>query len=71
MAITTAIRDWTYRGAQLRLHRAGQANLPRHIASVRLDWAGNRVIECRCGWTGNGLGWVSHVDDVVRGALRD
>jgi hypothetical protein len=72
MAVTSrSIRDWTYREAQRRLHRAGQSNLPNHSAQVRLDAAANRVVDCRCGWIGNGLGWLAHLDSVVSGALSD
>ena len=73
MALTTPpiVRDWSYRGAQRRLRRAARALLPRHTGSVRLDGAGNRVVECACGWTGNGLGWLTHLDQVVSNVLRD
>jgi hypothetical protein len=49
--------------------RAARAQLPRHVASARLDDDGNRIVDCECGWTGNGLGWLAHLDTVVRGAL--
>lgn len=65
------IRDWTYRGAQLRLRRVGQRHLARHIARVQLDAVGNRMVQCGCGWRGNGLGWLAHVDHVIGGAVRD
>jgi hypothetical protein len=72
MAITTPlVRDWSYRGAQRRLRRASKALLPRHTASVCLDAAGNRIVECSCGWAGNGLGWLTHLDQVVSSVLRD
>jgi cyclopropane fatty-acyl-phospholipid synthase-like methyltransferase len=61
--------DWTYLDARRRLVRAGQAQLPRHVASARLDEMGNRLVDCGCGWTGNGLGWIAHIDSVVRAAL--
>ncbi|MGH2598817.1 MAG: hypothetical protein ACRDJ9_05460 [Dehalococcoidia bacterium] len=72
--MTTTIgsnRDWTYRAAQLRLQQAGQTRLPSHLAGVQLDLAGNRVVECQCGWRGNGLGWLAHVDQVIGEAVRD
>jgi hypothetical protein len=72
MALTTpVVRDWSYRGAQRRLRRAAKALLPRHTGSVRLDSAGNRIAECSCGWTGDGPGWLSHLDEVVSSVLRD
>ena len=61
--------DWTYEAARQRLLRAGRAQLPRHAAAARMDDNGNRIVECRCGWSGNGLGWTRHLDSVVRGAL--
>jgi hypothetical protein len=61
--------DWTYLAARRRLVQAGRVQLSRHVASARLDDIGNRLVDCGCGWTGNGLGWVAHLDNVVRAAL--
>jgi len=63
------IWDWTYRDARLRLVRAGRARLPEHVAVAALDDDGNRLVECGCGWRGNGIGWAAHIDSVVRAAL--
>ncbi len=72
MAVETSLSgDWTYREAQLRLHQAGESRLPHHSAAVHLDPAANRVVGCQCGWSGNGLGWIAHLEQVVSGALRD
>ncbi len=65
------IRDWTYESARLRLLLAGRAHLPSHLASVELDEVGNRVVKCSCGWRGNGLGWIDHVDEIVCASLSD
>ena len=65
----TARQDWTYRAARRRMLRAGRAELPQHVAAARMDRAGNRIVDCRCGWSGNGLGWAEHLDCVVRQAL--
>ena len=62
-------QDWTYRAARNRMLRAARAQLPRHDAVARMDDAANRIVDCRCGWTGNALGWADHLDSVVRGAL--
>jgi hypothetical protein len=62
-------RDWTYRAAQERMLRVGRAQLPRHVAAAHMDDAGNRIVTCACGWSGNGLGWAEHLDGVVRQAL--
>jgi hypothetical protein len=62
-------RDWTYRAARERMLRIGRLQLPRHVAVARMDDAGNRVVDCGCGWSGNGLGWAEHLDSVVRQAL--
>jgi hypothetical protein len=62
-------QDWTYRAARKRMLRAGRTQLPRHVAVARMDKSGNRIVDCRCGWTGNALGWADHIDSVVRGAL--
>ena len=67
--ISPPSRDWTYRDAWRRLLSAGQAELPRHTAIGRLDERGNRIVDCGCGWSGNGLGWASHIDAVVRLAV--
>ncbi len=72
MAMRTArteTRDWTYRAARRRMLRVGRAQLPRHVAVARMDDAGNRIVDCHCGWSGNGLGWADHLDSVVRQAL--
>lgn len=61
--------DWTYAAARQRIVRAGRVELPRHRAVVRMDDDGNRIVDCACGWTGNGLGWAGHLDSVVRLAL--
>jgi len=63
------VRDWTYRDARLRMVRAGRARLPEHMAVAALDDVGNRLVECGCGWRGNGIGWAGHIDSVVRAAL--
>jgi hypothetical protein len=68
---TDITRDWTYREAKLRLRSVARSLLPQHVAHVRLDRAGNRVVSCDCGWSGKGHGWVSHIDEVVSSALRD
>lgn len=65
----TERQDWTYRAARRRMLRVGRVQLPRHIAAARMDHAGNRIVDCRCGWSGNGLGWADHLDSVVRQAL--
>lgn len=62
--------DWTYRAARQRIVLAGRVELPHHAAVVRMDDNGNRIVECACGWTGNGLGWDGHLDSVIRLALR-
>jgi hypothetical protein len=64
-----AVTDWSYSDARRRLVRAGRSQLARHTARGRLDDEANRVVDCSCGWTGNGLGWVEHLDNVVRSAL--
>jgi hypothetical protein len=65
------VRDWTYHGARLRLLRAGGIQLPHHTATPRLDDLGNRIVDCRCGWTGNGVGWITHIDGVLAASLQD
>jgi hypothetical protein len=65
----TVRQDWTYRDARRRMLRAGRALLPRHVAVARLDDQGNRLVDCSCGWIGNGLGWAGHLDSVVRAGL--
>jgi hypothetical protein len=64
------VPDWSYRDARQRLIAAGQALLPRHSATGRLDERANRLVDCTCGWSGNGLGWSEHLDHVVRSGLR-
>ena len=63
------MHDWTYRDARRRMVRAGSIGLRGHTGSARLDERGNRIVDCGCGWTGNGLGWAGHLDHVVRLAL--
>lgn len=63
------VQDWTYLDARRRMVRAGRTQLPQHTATGRLDDDGNRLVDCSCGWSGNGLGWVGHLDNVVRAAL--
>lgn len=62
-------QDWTFRAARRRMIRAGKAQLPLHVAAARMDRNGNRIVDCLCGWSGNGLGWVDHLDSVVHSAL--
>jgi ubiquinone/menaquinone biosynthesis C-methylase UbiE len=62
-------QDWTYRAARRRMLKAGRAQLPRHNAVARMDRKGNRIVDCGCGWSGNGLGWAGHLEDVVRQAI--
>jgi hypothetical protein len=62
------VQDWTYRAARRRMVSAGRTELPRHVAVARLDDDGNRLVDCSCGWRGNGLGWAAHLDHVVRSA---
>jgi hypothetical protein len=69
MAAHRPRQDWTYRAARRRMLKAGRAQLPRHSAAPRMDDAGNRIVDCRCGWSGNGLGWSEHLDSVVRQTL--
>jgi len=64
-----AIQDWSYREARERMVRAGREQLPRHVGVAQLDDGGNRIVECACGWRGNGLGWAGHLDVIVRLAL--
>jgi hypothetical protein len=71
MAAHTGRRDWTYRAARRRMLRAGRVQLPRHSAVARMDDAGNRIVDCACGWSGNGLGWSDHLDSVVRQSLGE
>jgi len=63
------VQDWTYRAARLRLRRAGRTRLPAHTAVAELDAHANRVVRCACGWRGNGLGWLEHLDHIVRAAI--
>lgn len=60
--------DWTYRDAWHRLVTAGRKVLSGHTGTASLDDRGNRVVDCGCGWRGNGLGWAGHLDSVVRSA---
>jgi hypothetical protein len=69
-AARTERQDWTYRAARRRMLKVGRAQLPRHVAVARMDDAGNRIVDCQCGWSGNGLGWADHLDRVVRQALE-
>jgi hypothetical protein len=64
------VRDWTYRAARRRMVLAGGMELARHTGRGRLDEWGNRIVDCSCGWTGNGLGWAGHLDHVVKLALN-
>ena len=68
-ALRPGRQDWTYRAARLRMIKAGREQLPRHSAAARMDRNGNRIVDCSCGWSGNGLGWAVHLDSVVRLAL--
>ncbi len=68
---TQAAPDWTYRDAKRRLRSVGRRHLPSHAAQPRMDREGNRLVDCTCGWTGNAIGWASHLDHVVRSAIRD
>ena len=63
------VRDWTYQAARRRMVLAGGIELTHHTGTGRLDQRGNRTVDCSCGWTGNGLGWSGHLDDVVSHAL--
>ena len=65
------IRDWTYRAARNRMVRAGRARLPGHVAVASIDNRGNRLVDCGCGWRGNGIGWAAHLDSVVRVAVDE
>lgn len=71
MTTTGTVRDWSYREAQRRLRRIARQCLPSHSAHVRLDRVGNRMIDCSCGWRGNGPGWLTHVDQIVCDSLVD
>jgi len=64
-----ATGDWSYRDARRRLVRAGRRHLQRHAASIRLDDGANPIVDCRCGWTGNALGWAGHLDGVVHASI--
>jgi hypothetical protein len=64
-----AVHDWSYREARRRMIRVGRSRLPQHVGLPRMDNHGNRLVDCTCGWHGNGLGWASHLDSVVRSAL--
>ena len=69
MTVGARIRDWTYRDARRRMVRVARARLRDHVGTAGIDDDGNRLVHCRCGWRGNGIGWASHVDSVVRAAL--
>jgi hypothetical protein len=71
MASGETIRDWTFREAKRRLRQVAAVHLPKHTAGMRLDRDGNRVVRCSCGWVGNGLGWLTHMEAVLGGAVRD
>ncbi len=64
------IRDWTYRDARDRMVRAGRLRLPEHVGVAIIADDGTRLVECGCRWRGNGIGWVAHIDSVVRAALN-
>jgi len=70
-AISPRIRDWTYQAAADRLRQSATVELPDHRAHMTLDPVGNRVVTCGCGWHGNGLGWLAHIDHIVSAAVRD
>jgi hypothetical protein len=63
------VRDWTYRDARQRMVRLGRARLLEHTGLPDLDDDGNRLVQCACGWRGNGIGWSRHLDTVVRAAI--
>jgi hypothetical protein len=65
------IRDWSYRAARRRLQRASQKQLPSHAAAAEFDLSANIIVQCACGWRGNGPGWLSHVQDVVGASISD
>jgi hypothetical protein len=65
----TDAHDLTYQAARRRLHRAGRRHLPAHTATAELDVAANRIVRCACGWRGNGMGWIEHLDHVLRAAI--
>lgn len=69
MTISRRIRDWTYRDARRRMVQAARPRLRDHAGMAGIDDDGNRLVQCGCGWHGNGLGWVAHVDSVVRAAV--
>lgn len=71
MASGETVRDWSYGEAKRRFQEAAAAHLPRHLASVELDSEANRIVRCACGWAGNGLGWLTHIDSVLASATRD
>ena len=64
-----ATRDWSYLDARRRLVLAGRRHLQRHPAAIRLDEGANPIVDCGCGWTGNALGWASHLDAVVHASI--
>lgn len=67
----TRVKDWSYREARRRLVRAARPRLSQHTATPSVDEQGNRRVACRCGWNGNGIGWVGHLDNVVRAAVDE
>lgn len=69
MGASISDRDWTYRDARRRMVSVGRARLLEHVGVASLDDHGNRLVECGCGWRGNGIGWAGHVDSVVRSAV--
>jgi hypothetical protein len=71
MASGETIRDWSYGEARRRFREAAATHLPQHLAAMELDRDANRIVKCSCGWTGNGIGWLAHIDSVLAGAMRD
>ena len=71
MTTLARVKDWSYREARRRMIRAARPRLSRHTAIPSLDDDGNRLVTCRCGWRGNGIGWAGHVDTVVRAAVDE
>jgi hypothetical protein len=63
-------QDWTYRDARRRMVRLGRARLLEHTGLAGLDDDGNRLVQCACGWRGNGIGWARHLESVVRSAIN-
>lgn len=69
MTVRRRIHDWTYRDARRRLVQEARIRLRDHVGRASIDDDANRLVHCDCGWRGNGLGWVAHVDSVVRSAV--